>query len=90
MTDQTIIKPAREHAATRQASMPAPISSWAVPTEADEATWETMTREQQLAAMQSLFNSSACTTPTESTVADILTRSRAKRAAAQAADARKL
>ena len=87
MTGQTTTRPVRAQAAK---STGTGISSWAIPTAADDATWEAMTRDEQLVTMQAVFNSPACTTPAETTVADILARSRAKRAAKPAADADKL
>ena len=90
MTDPTTTRPVRAPAAKSTGTGSSLISSWAVPTAADDATWEAMTRAEQLATMQALFNSPACTTPTGTTVADILARSRAKRPAGPAADANKL
>lgn len=50
------------------------ISSWAMPTEADLAEWQAMTRDEQLAAFQELANHPDASTPTDSTVADILAK----------------
>jgi hypothetical protein len=51
-------------------------SSWAVPTKADDEAWQRMTREQQLAAYQKHFNSPDCSTSTDTTIAEIVERSR--------------
>jgi hypothetical protein len=67
------------------------ISSWTVPTKADDEAWERMTREEQLAAYKELFNSPAATdfsSPT--TVAEIVERSRSARKTKHAADGQKL
>ena len=53
------------------------LSSWSTPTRQDDATWEAMTREQQLAALQKHFTSSDCVTPTTRGVNDILVAARA-------------
>jgi hypothetical protein len=58
------------------------VSSLAVPTAHDDALWEGMTREQQLAALQDHFASEDCTMPTTSTVAEIVARARADRSPA--------
>jgi len=55
------------------------MSSWAVPTGTDDDTWERLTREEQFAAYQAHFNSFDCSTSTETTVAEIVERSRAAR-----------
>lgn len=58
---------------------PGTISSWAVPTPEDDALWEAMTREQQVAAMQDYFRSPECTTSTDNSVDDVVARARARR-----------
>jgi hypothetical protein len=62
------------------------LSSWAVPTKADDEAWERMTREEQLAAYQAHFNGSACSTSSETTLAEIVERSRTARKTNRAAD----
>ncbi|MGF1620899.1 MAG: hypothetical protein ACFCUR_09815 [Rhodomicrobiaceae bacterium] len=62
------------------------LSSWAVPTQADDEAWARMTREEQLAAYQERFNSPACMSFTETTVAEIVNRSRTNRKTKNAAD----
>lgn len=64
----------------------AKISSWAVPTPEDDALWEGMTRDEQLAAMQEHFNSPNCSTSTDLTVADVVERARAARKERQASN----
>ncbi len=64
------------------------ISSWAVPTPEDEALWEKMTREEQLAALREMANHPDTNTPTDVTVAEILERTRAARKAKTASDGR--
>jgi hypothetical protein len=61
-------------------------SSWAVPTTVDDEAWARMTRDEQLAAYKELFNSPACTSFTETTVAEIVERSRTNRKTNNAAD----
>jgi hypothetical protein len=61
-------------------------SSWAAPTEADDEAWQRMTREEQLAAYQTHFNSPARSTSTDTTVAEIVARSRTRRQTKSAAD----
>lgn len=65
------------------------MSSWAVPSKADEAAWERMTRDEQLAAYRELASHPDTNTPTEATVAEIVERARQRRAK-RAADDRKL
>ena len=67
-----------------------PISAWAVPTPKDEIVWQTMTREQQLAALQAHFLSPECTTPTDATLAEIVARTRAEREEKRSVDGHKL
>jgi hypothetical protein len=62
------------------------ISSWAVPTRADNDAWARMTREEQLAAYRAHFDSPSCSTSTDTTVAEIVERSRVKREAKPAPD----
>jgi hypothetical protein len=66
------------------------VSSWAVPTKADDEAWARMTRDEQLAAYKELFNSPAATDFTNITVAEIVERSRTARKTKQAADGQKL
>lgn len=66
------------------------ISSWAVPTRADDEAWERMTREEQLVAFQEHFNSPACATSIETSVAEVVERSRAARKTKSAADGHNL
>jgi hypothetical protein len=68
----------------------AKLASWAVPTKADDEAWESMTREEQLAAYQGHFSSSACSTSTETTVAEVVERSRTIRKTKNAADGQNL
>lgn len=49
-----------------------------------------MTREEQLAAYQAHFNSPACSTSTETTVAEIVERSRTQRKTKPAPDGQNL
>jgi hypothetical protein len=62
------------------------VSSWAVPTRADDEAWARMTRDEQLAAYRAHFDSPSCSTSTDTTVADIVERSREKREAKSAPD----
>lgn len=56
------------------------ITSWAVPSEADDAAWQGMTRDEQLAAYQGLANHPDTKTPGDATVAEIVERTRQRRA----------
>lgn len=52
------------------------MRSWAVPDQADDAAWERLTREEQLAAYKAHFMSAACCTSTEATVEELVKSSR--------------
>jgi hypothetical protein len=73
-----------------QSKIAARISSWAVPTKADDEAWERSTREEQLAAYQEHFNSPDCSTSTETSVAEVVKRSRTARKTKRAADGHNL
>ena len=66
------------------------LSSWAVPSKADDEAWARMTREEQLTAYKELFDSPACTTFNATAVAEIVERSRAKRKTKSAVDGQRL
>ncbi|MGI9404847.1 MAG: hypothetical protein ACR2O4_00630 [Hyphomicrobiaceae bacterium] len=53
------------------------ISSWAVPSAADDATWERMTRDEQLEALRDHLNGLDCSTATDVTVAEVVEEARA-------------
>jgi len=55
----------------------ASISSWAVPTEDDDRLWDSLTRDEQVAVLREHLTSPDCTTPTNTSVADIVKRTRA-------------
>lgn len=65
------------------------LSSWAVLSEADDAAWQGMTRDEQLVAYQDLANHPDTNTPSDATVAEIVERTR-QRKARQTADDHKL
>ena len=56
------------------------IASWAVPSEADDAAWQGMTRDEQLAAYQDLANHPDTKTSSDATVAEIVERTRQRKA----------
>ena len=56
-----------------------PIVSWSALSEGDNLIWHHMSRAEQLAALQDMANRPEASQPTETTVADVLTRVRAKR-----------
>ena len=56
------------------------ILSWAVPSEADDAVWQGMTRDQQLVALQDLADHPDTNTPSDATVSEIVERTRQRRA----------
>ncbi len=60
------------------------LSSLAMPTAADIEQWEAMTRDQQLATLQEALHHPDASTPTDSTVADILAEVMAERRAKRA------
>jgi hypothetical protein len=62
------------------------FSSRALPTKADDEVWVRMTREEQLAAYRERFTSPACTSFTETTIAQIVERSCRSRKTKTAAD----
>lgn len=64
------------------------IESWAVPTPEDDDLWQSMSRDEQLAALQEHFSSPETTTTTDITVAEIVERVRQKRKAKQATHGR--
>ena len=64
------------------------IESWAVPTPEDDDLWQSMSRDEQLAALQEHFSSPETTTTTDVTVAEIVERVRQKRKAKQATHGR--
>ena len=65
--------PSQAIAQASAAGVTAPsLSSWATPTRQDDALWEAMTRQQQLAALQGHFASDDCVTPTTRTVDEIV------------------
>lgn len=56
------------------------ITSWAVPSEADDAAWQGMTRDEQLSALQDLANHPDTNTVSDVTVTEIVGRTRQRRA----------
>ncbi len=56
------------------------VSSWATPTEDDKRLWDSMTRAEQLAALQALAQHPDTTTPTDFSVAEIVEQARAEKA----------
>lgn len=54
-------------------------SSWTAPSAEDDAAWAAMTRDEQLAALQSLANAPETGTPSGKTVAEIVAETRARR-----------
>jgi len=66
------------------------ITSWAVPNQAEDQLWQTMTREQQLAALKERFASPECSTPTDISVAEIVERTRKARKAKPATNGNNL
>ena len=51
----------------------APLTpSWAVPTDADDRAWAAATREPQLSVLRNHFAASACTIPSQKSVAEIV------------------
>lgn len=65
------------------------LSSLALPSETDDTVWNGMTRDEQLKVYQDLANHPDTTTPSDATVAEIVERTRQRRAT-QAEDDRKL
>jgi hypothetical protein len=57
------------------------ICSWAISSEIDDRIWESMTRGQQLAALQELANHPNSTTVTPRAVAEIVARARKSKTA---------
>ncbi len=55
------------------------LSSWTAPSAEDDAVWAAMTRDEQLAALQSLANAPETRTPSGKTVAEIVAETRARR-----------
>jgi hypothetical protein len=51
-------------------------SSWTTPTDDDDRQWEALTRDEQVEAMRDLLTSPACSTPTDTTIAEIVERTR--------------
>jgi len=63
---------------------------WAVPDETQDETWPRMTRDQQLAAYQERFASPGCSTSTDTSVAEVVERTRAVRSTNQQGNDQKL
>jgi hypothetical protein len=59
-------------------------SSWTVPTEDDDRQWEALTRDEQVEALRDLLTSPACLTPTDTTIAEIIERTRSANRARRA------
>lgn len=55
------------------------LSSWSAPSVGDDAAWAVMTRDEQLAALQSLANAPETCTSSGKTVAEIVAETRARR-----------
>ena len=55
------------------------LSSWSAPSAEDDAAWAAMTRDEQLAALQSLANAPETGAPSDKTVAEIVAETRARR-----------
>ena len=55
------------------------IGSWTASSNEDAQAWRSMSRTQQLAALQEMANRPEASQPTEATVGDVLARVRAKR-----------
>ena len=55
------------------------IASWTASSDEDAQAWRSMSRTEQLAALKEMANRPQTSQPTETTVADILARVRAKR-----------
>jgi hypothetical protein len=53
-------------------------SSWTVPTGDDDRQWQALTRDQQIAALRDLLTSPACSTPTDTTIAQTVERTRSE------------
>jgi len=62
------------------------FTSWAMSTPEDDALWDSMTRAEQLDALRELANHPDTTTATDTTVAEIIERTRAARKAKQTRD----
>ena len=76
MTDATTKVPV-PHSGQPVGAAACNVSSWAVPSKQDDEVWEALTRDQQLAALQSHFASDECTTVSLRTVSEIVARARA-------------
>lgn len=75
---------------TKTPRVKAKFTSWAMPTPEDDALWDSMTREEQLDALRELANHPDTNTATDTTVAEIVERTRAARKAKQAKDGHNL
>jgi hypothetical protein len=67
------------HACMTEQNTALRIRSWAMPTDADLAEWQAMTRDEQLAAFQALAHHPKTMTPSNRTVDEILADVRSKR-----------
>jgi len=56
------------------------LTSWAKPSKADDTVWEGMTRDEQLSSLQDLANHPDTNTPSDVTVAEIVERTRQRKA----------
>lgn len=56
-------------------------TSWTLPSDADERAWTTLTRDEQVDSLREVLASHECTTTVDTTVDEIVRRTRADRAA---------
>ena len=75
---------------TKTSRVKAKFTSWAVSTPEDDALWDSMTRDEQLDALRELANHPDTNTSSDTTVAEIVERTRAARQTKQAKDGHNL